>query len=567
MVLKIQRIKEIFLCLTAILLFSAPALAQEKSGEILQQLEKKELIPKEKPEAPVIEQKEEKPRDAIDGKKILIRQIKLQGAALIDEQTLKIILSKYENKELTLSEINQIAEDITLNYRKQGYILAYAYIAPQEIKDGILEISVIEGRTGEITIRGNKSYSAKFIQKHLERIKQDPSLKEEKLERALLILNEYPSLSVKASLTAGKELGATDITAQAKDSLPISGSLFYDNFGTNITSKHRAGINLNTGNLITSGDYLMLRGLTGLDRIDLNKLSYGRAEYLFPIDYNGTKMGLSYANSIYKAGEQYTILDIHGKAHVAGIYLTHPLIKERAQALDIKLGFDYKDVYEYLLDSIMSKDNIRVFNLGGTYDFTDRAQGRNIINLTYYQGVRGILGGNGKKDPDSSRLNADGAFAKYTADIIRLQKLPGYNHLYLRASGQLSEDNLFVAEQFMLGGAGSVRGFSPASQSGDSGYFGSAELHLSPIYPETKVFNQKIGDTIKLVLFADHGGVYRNNAQPGENKNDYLTSIGAGLRLYAGKHFSVRYDYAVPRINDHFNSKNSENYLQAVFIF
>ncbi|MEK6652030.1 MAG: POTRA domain-containing protein, partial [Nitrospirota bacterium] len=310
-VLKIQRIKEIFLCLTAILLFSAPALAQEKSGEILQQLEKKELIPKEKPEAPVIEQKEEKPRDAIDGKKILIRQIKLQGAALIDEQTLKIILSKYENKELTLSEINQIAEDITLNYRKQGYILAYAYIAPQEIKDGILEISVIEGRTGEITIRGNKSYSAKFIQKHLERIKQDPSLKEEKLERALLILNEYPSLSVKASLTAGKELGATDITAQAKDSLPISGSLFYDNFGTNITSKHRAGINLNTGNLITSGDYLMLRGLTGLDRIDLNKLSYGRAEYLFPIDYNGTKMGLSYANSIYKAGEQYTILDIH----------------------------------------------------------------------------------------------------------------------------------------------------------------------------------------------------------------------------------------------------------------
>ncbi len=550
-----------------ILALSTPAFSQDRSGEVLQQLEKKEIVPKEAPKAPVIEKKEEKPKELVDGKKILIRQIKLQGAALIDEQTLKTILSKYENKELTLSEINQIAEDITLEYRKQGYILAYAYVSPQEIKDGILEVSVIEGKTGEITIRGNKSYSAKFIHKHLERIKQDPSLKEDTLERTLLLLNEYPSLNVKAQLTAGKDLGATDITAQAKDSMPVSGSLSYDNFGTNITSKHRLGAAVNAGNLITSGDYLMLRGLTGLDRIDLKKLSYGRAEYLVPIDYNGTKMGLNYANSIYKAGEQYTILDIHGKAHVAGIYLTHPLIKERAQALDIKFGFDYKDVYDYLLDSIRSKDNIRVFNLGGTYDFTDRVQGRNIINLTYYQGVRGILGGNGKNDPDSSRLNADGAFAKYTADIIRLQKLPGYNHLYLRASGQFSEDNLFVAEQFMLGGAGSVRGFSPASQSGDSGYFGSAELHLSPIYPETKVFNQKIGDTIKLVLFADHGGVYRNNVQPGENKNDYLTSIGAGLRLYAGKHFSVRYDYAVPKINGNFNSKNSENYLQAVFSF
>jgi len=234
--LKIQRIKEIFLCLTAILLFAAPALAQEKSGEVLQQLEKKELVPKEAPKAPVIEKKEEKPKETIDGKKILIRQIKLKGAALIDEQTLKTILSKYEGKELTMSEMNQIAEDITLQYRKQGYILAYAYIPPQEIKDGILEVSVIEGKTGEITIRGNKSYSAKFIQKHLERIKQDPSLKEDTLERALLILNEYPSLNVKAQLKAGKDFGATDITAQAKDSMPISGSLSYDNFGTNITS-------------------------------------------------------------------------------------------------------------------------------------------------------------------------------------------------------------------------------------------------------------------------------------------------------------------------------------------
>ncbi|TAL27915.1 MAG: ShlB/FhaC/HecB family hemolysin secretion/activation protein, partial [Nitrospirae bacterium] len=205
--------------LTVFIAFVPYTHAQEKSGEILQQLEKKEIVPKETPEAPVIEKKEEKPTKAVDGKKILIKQIKLQGAALIEEQTLKTILSKYENKELTLSEMNQIAEDITANYRKQGYILAYAYIPPQEIKDGILEISVIEGKTGEITVTGNKSYSTKFIQRHLETIKQDPSLKEETIERALLILNEYPSLNVKASLTAGKDLGATDIAAQAKDSL------------------------------------------------------------------------------------------------------------------------------------------------------------------------------------------------------------------------------------------------------------------------------------------------------------------------------------------------------------
>lgn len=568
------RCKQGYLCLYRIILFFSVcviflphAYAQEKSGEILQQLEKKEIVPKETPEKPVIEKKEEKPKEVIDGKKILIRQINLQGATLIDEQTLKTILSKYENKELTLSEINQIAEDITANYRTHGYILAYVYIPQQEIKDGILEIGVIEGKTGEITVTGNKSYSTKFIRKHLERIKKDPSPKEETLERALLILNEYPSLNVKASLKAGKDFGATDITAQAKDSLPISGSLSYDNFGANTTSKHRLNAALNIGTLITSGDYLMLRGLTGLDRIDLNKLSYGRAEYLFPINYNGTKIGLYYSNSIYEAGEEYTILDIDGKAHVAGIYITHPVIKTRDKTLDVKFGFDYKDVYDYMLDNLRSEDNIRVFNLGMTYGFADRVQGRNIINLTYQQGARDLLGGNGKNDPDASRLNADGAFSKYTADVIRVQKLPGYNHLIFKASGQFSEDNLFVAEQFMLGGAGSVRGFSPSSQSGDSGYLVSAELHLSPIYPETKIFNQNIGDTIKLVLFADHGGVYKNNVQPGENKDDYLTAIGAGIRLYYSRNFSFRLDWAVPEIDGKYNTKNSETYMQAVFSF
>lgn len=142
-----------------------------------------------------------------------------------------------------------------------------------------------------------------------------------------------------------------------------------------------------------------------------------------------------------------------------------------------------------------------------------------------------------------------------------------YNHLILKASGQISDDALFVAEQFYIGGAGSVRGFRPSSQSGDSGYLVSAELHLSPIYPEAKIFNQDIGDTIKLVLFADHGGVYKNNVQPGENKDDELTSIGAGLRLYYSRNFSFRLDWAVPNIKGNFNAENSETYLQAVVSF
>jgi hemolysin activation/secretion protein len=552
---------------------TSSASAQEKSGAVLNQLEKKEIVPQKKLKEPVIEETKEEAKQAPAGSKTLIKKINVtvqnkEGAApLLAPETIKAITSKYENKELYMPEMDRIAEEITAGYRALGYLVAFAFVPTQDIKEGILEIGVIEGKAGEITVTGNQSYESLFIKKHLQKVDKDPSIKEDRLERALLILNEYPSLDVKAVLKAGKDFGTTDIAAQVKDSRPLSGSLAYDNFGSSTTSKSRITAEFNTGNLLTSGDFFMFRGVTGLDEIDFQNLTYGRAEYIIPVNYCGTKAGIYYANSVYEAGEEYAILDINGKAHVAGAYITHPLIKTRDRSLDIKFGFDYKDVYEYMLDHSQSEDNIRVFNLGLTYNMVDKFYGRNIINLTGYQGIRDIFGGSGANDTGVSRLNADGQFSKATLDLARTQKLQGYNHLMLKASGQLSGDNLFVAEQFFLGGMGSVRGFAPSALSGDSGYSLSAELYLAPPYPETRVFNQNLGDTIKFVLFADHGGVFRNDVQPGEDKDDYLISIGAGLRLYATKYVTARLDYALPRIEDKFKTGESETYLQLVFNF
>lgn len=555
----------------AIFLIPPTAFAQEPSGEVLKQLEKKETLPKpeEPAKAPVIQQQEKPAPTAAAGPKIFVKTFKIQGATILDEAALNTIIAPYQNKELTLSEIIQAADAITTAYRQKGFLTANAFVPVQDIKDGVVVIQVIEGKTGAITITGNKNYKTEFIQKHLEKIKQDPSLKEQSLERALLLLNDYLSLNINASLKAGTEPGTTDIAITAKDSYPISASLTYDNFGTDTLSKNRMSLSIDKGSTITDGDLIRLSGVTGLDRIDLNKLSYGRIEYILPLDYNGTRAGIYYANSLYEAGKEFASLIIKGKANIAGLYITNPIIKTVDTTLSIKLAFDYKNINDYMLDSLRSGDNIRAGSLGITLDAIDNLylSARNILSLTYSRGMGTILGGTGKNDPKASRVNADGEFNKYTLDAVRVQKLPGYTHLLLKGAGQYSSDPLFIAEQYSIGGVGSVRGFKPSSQSGDSGYNLTGELLLSPFFPETAILNQKIGDTIKLALFADHGGVYRNNVQPGENKDDYLTGIGAGIRIFYGKNFSARFDYAVPEIKGKFNGKNSEIYLQATVSF
>ncbi|TAN43303.1 MAG: ShlB/FhaC/HecB family hemolysin secretion/activation protein [Nitrospirae bacterium] len=382
-----------------------------------------------------------------------------------------------------------------------------------------------------------------------------------------MILNDYPMLRVRTSLRAGDKPGTADLLAAASDSRYIAGGISYDDFGSSSISKHRTSLWFDMGGLVADGDLLMLRGSTGLDRIDLNKLSYGRAEYLIPVDHNGTKLGLYGANSLYKVGETLAPLQIEGTATIMGFYLTHPLIKKRDQTLSVRAGFDYKNVTDYMLDTLNSKDNIRALSLGVSYDFYDGLEGRNVIGLTYHQGLSGFLGGAARNEVGTSRADADGGFNKYTMDYVRLQGITEFTHILLKAAGQVSGTTLFSAEQFSIGGMGTVRGFKSSAHSGDSGYIFSAELHTWPIFPEAKIFGQRLGDTIKFVPFADCGRVYKDNVQPGENKNNYIQSVGAGLRLYAGRKFSMRLDYAVPKVNGIFHKRNSMTYAQASMAF
>lgn len=557
-----------WLALLLLLTFLAAPGTPDANGEETLPVESgKSLYEKTLPVPAVREQEQMPDAGDQDSAKLFIRQFMVKGATLIDPEIIRKIVSPYENKALTFPEIHALGEKITAQYHARGYMLAYAYIPAQEIEDGVVVCQVVEGRVGHITVSGNKRVSTEFIERHLEFALKNHFLKEDRLERAGLILNSTHYLHVKSTLKSGEDPDTTDITVQAMEAYPLSGNITFDNFGSDITSKNRLGIELATGSLVTSGDFLIFRGLSGLDRIDLDELSYGRAEYQLPLGYNGTRAGVYYANSIYEAGQQYAIMDINGKANAAGIYFTHPLLYQRRRKLDVRWGFDYKDLNDYVLGSEWINDRIRVFNLGVAYDFIDPFHGRNILALTCVQGLRSIFGGNGKNDPGSSRLNADGQFSKYVADVTRAQKITVNSHVLLKGSVQVSGDALFAGEQMYIGGIYGVRGHSSYDLGGDSGYVLSTELYLPPLFPQARVFNQASGNTIRFILFVDHGGVYRNALQPGEHRADYLTSAGGGVRLNAGNRFSMQLDWAVPRKSGNFDTSEAEAYVQAAIHF
>jgi len=243
------------LVIVGLFLFPLSSLAQVSSsqtaGGILQQekmqeKEKKlkERIQKKKEKAEKAKVEEISPKEV--GPKVLIKTIKVEGATLIKEKDIQNITSQYEGKELSLFDMQKIADLITDEYRKKGYLTSWAYIPPQTIKKGVLIIRVIEGKAGSLKIEGNRYFRTSLLKKKLN-VQPGKPLDYSNLQRSLTYINEHPDRFARAVLRPGKEPGTTDIIIKVKDRLPIHVGFEYDNFGSRYIA----------GSLKIEGNYLL----------------------------------------------------------------------------------------------------------------------------------------------------------------------------------------------------------------------------------------------------------------------------------------------------------------------
>jgi hemolysin activation/secretion protein len=283
----------------------------------------------------------------------LVKAYKITGTSVMAGSELGSIVAPYVGREMDLTELEKVADLVTTEFRDRGYSLARAYIPAQEIKDGIVEIAVLEGSVGEIIVKETKTTQVN-LSKEASPVVRDGAVKQSSLEKSLLVLNEYPDLKATAVLEAGKEPGMTDIVVTVEDKLPLHLVMDYDNFGTESVSKNRFGMEVNLGRfLIVEGSSLSLRGVIGSDP---KSYHYGRASYLLPINGYGTKLGFLGYGGDFDVGQALSEFNITATTWGYGPYLTHPFVKTRTQNLTGEFGFESKDATQWVLGSLFSRD-------------------------------------------------------------------------------------------------------------------------------------------------------------------------------------------------------------------
>jgi hemolysin activation/secretion protein len=449
---------------------------------------------------------------------LLVKGFAFYGNTAISSDDLEEVTQPYVGQRLDLPGLEQAAEQVADYYRRKGYTLASAYVPQQDIKFGVVTIAILEGRLGDISVSGNRHYSTDFIRGSFADAMEEGVIRNVALERALLLLNDYPDLKVSAVLEPGRSTGSTNVVAKVEDRRPIHATLDYNNYGFNNISRNRFGAGIEAGNVLFDGATFNLNGILGEHPDRLQFLTGG---YAVPLGVHGTKLVLSGSAGRFDVGAELAALQIRGRINTYDISITHPFIKTRFQSLILDTGFASKDNRLFVLGDLVGNDHVRMAKLGIVYDRLDLS-GRTYVSLYGFQGLGEVLGAMDNGAALTTRQGADNRFTKGTLAAGRVQSLGHDALLLLKGSGQITTGPVVVIEQMLLGGPDSVRGYQLGERFVDEGYAVTAEARV-PLLPS-------LLSALQGAIFVDHGGGRLRNPQPGERASSSLTGTGLGIQ-------------------------------------
>lgn len=505
-------------------LTSAAALAQATppdAGRILQEVTP--LPKRPPPRAPETTIEERPAALPDDGQRILVKGFRISGATVFADSELLPLVGDVAGKNLGFAELDAVAARLTRHYRDAGYLLARAYLAPQDIRDGIVTIAVAEGRVGQVNVT-NKAGLAASALAPVSNVVPGEVIRADALEASLLALSDIPGVEVKSTLRPGAAVGTSDFLVDVEPGVAFSGSADFDTFGNRYTGTYRLGTSLSWNNPVGLGDQANLRAQTSGDGF-----LYGRLGYQLPVGASATRIGAAWSHMHYKLGESCAYMRADGDATVGSLYLLQPLLRSRQANWSGQLEYDNKQLVDRIGSTSTEIDKtLRNWTLGLNGNLLDGVGGggSTTLSLSYTNGELNLDAVQSAIDRVTAR--SKGSFDKWSASLQRVQRLPADMTITVSASGQWAGKNLDSSEKFALGGAYGVRAYPQGEASGDEGHLVSVELR-KPIFDRWE----------GLGFYDDGHATINRNPWTAETNRLHLAGYGIGA-AYSGGGYTFR---------------------------
>ena len=456
-----------------------------------------------------------------DARRFTVSAFKFTGNSVFQERALKRLVERFVDLQLNLHDLTRAADVVTRFYRDEGYLVARAVIPAQKVEKGIVHIEIIEGRVGRIIFEGNRRYSRETLQRRMKMLAPAVLITTAAMEHDLLLLNDLPGLTARATLEPGPKFGTTDIRIRVEEKT-FSAYLQPNNQGRREIGRWRADGGLYANNVLGFGDQLSLQAIGS----ESDLLHYGRIGYGIPLTPQGTRLDVGYSATNYRLAGDLSVLNIEGDVRSSEINVVHPFLRSRSQNLSFNLGYRTTRLRQRALGVEISDNSINLFNPGVRYNQIGADSSISNLSAQFYTNFKSNSLGV-RQDAERLKLELEGTH------------LRGLSHdwdLYLRGLVVQSHEPLADSEKFALGGPGSVRGYRSSELRGDKGWLATVELRR-----QISVFN-----TLGVVALFYDAGVVKFQAPGLLDGSTTLMSAGANVTFYPLRNVPIKLEFAVP---------------------
>src|SRR5690554_2085236 len=400
---------------------------------------------------------------------IQVQKIELSGASVLSLRQRTQLLQPFIEQCLTANDLNRLLSNITNAYLSRGYVTTRAYLPPQDLKDGVLQIQVIEGRLESID-GGELSSPLETSMSFPVKAGQRLNLRE--LEQLIDQLSRLPSRQVSMELIPGEQIGGSHVLLQGQKLKPWRVAINRHNDGQRSTGEQQWGLSLAWDSPLGLADQLVIRG--GGDTVSdryKHSASHGLS---YSLPYGWWTFNYFYNHSYYRTKNhtQSFSFVLDGTSTTQALSAERVLYRDAVSKTALSIGISHLSSRNYLDNQRLDVSSQRL-----TEQQFGINHGRRIgpafvnFDLGYQRGI-GALDAQGAGQPQGWEPVA--RYNKYTVTASYLQpfQLSGERFSFDSVfSAQRSEDVLFSPQRFSLGGLYSIRGFKEQSVTGDSGYY------------------------------------------------------------------------------------------------
>lgn len=476
----------------------------------------------------------------------------------VDVQRLVWLVREQRGKRgITLGQIETVANTITQFYRERGFVLAKAYIPKQQVRDGIVNLTLLLGALGDVQINGNKLYKTDKLASVFDDMAGKP-VTNTAIEERLYLINDFPGIFVDGYFEPGQQVGDTRLGVNVRKESRYNGNVRVDTHGSEDTGRYRLYADGQINNPLGLADKLKIGFLTASQP---SNSDYWSAEYhlkpfnprfAFNIDTSENQF------LVDQSGTSGVEVNLRGDVTVQGATITY--LNRRTRARNNTYALRYEEIASDLqLGDIPDIDNgldDKLKNISLIYDF-DVLQEQ---SKRFHQGRIKLTSGEFVYGADrEQKPNFVLLLTEYTRlSFLRVPLFNADTRLISRAELQYSGINLSGILRYSLAGPTRARAFAPGLFTADDAIFlGVDWIFNAPSFMDFKL-TESIGfrDLVKPVLFADYAYGQQNPLAENETIRAQLADVGFGLKLSHSKGINGNLLFAFP-VHEDFGALSS----------